>query len=32
MQVRFILKCMQYMVTSVLRSEQFTFGVKTLGG
>jgi len=32
MQIRFTLKCIQYMVISALQSEQFTFGVKMLGG
>jgi len=31
MQIRFTLKCIQYMVTSALQSKQFAFGVKMLG-
>jgi len=27
MQIKFILKCIQYMTRSALRTEQFTFGV-----
>jgi len=32
MQIRFILRHIQFMATSVFRSEQFIFGVKMLGG
>jgi len=28
MQIRFTLRCIQYMMTSALQSEQFTFGQK----
>jgi len=28
MHIRFTLRCIQYMVTNALQSEQFTFGVR----